>query len=85
MNGPAMSKEAKDMVEAIADCLVEDHTQLMLENERLRRENSILRQELEYRIVSEMLANFDEMSEEECVEHAKQFITWVVLHEEGAE
>lgn len=73
-----------DMVDKIADCLVEDHVELMNENQRLIRENSILRHELKERLVSEWIVNY-EMSEEETEKAAEQYIIQMVAHNEGAE
>jgi len=72
------------MVEKIADCLVADHVELMNENQRLIRENSILRSELKERLVSEWMACYD-MSEERAEENADQYIIHMVAHNEGAE
>lgn len=73
-----------NMVNKIADCLIEDHVELMNENQRLRRENSILRSELKERLVSEWIVNY-EMSEEETEKAADQYIIQMVAHNEGAE
>lgn len=54
------------------------------EVERLRRENSILRQELKFSLVDEIMNMYD-VTEEEADTQAEQQITWLVAHNEGAE
>lgn len=73
-----------DIVNKIADCLVEDHVELMNENQRLIRENSILRSELKERLVSEWMACYD-MTEKMAEESAERFVVHLVAHNEGAE
>lgn len=56
----------------------------MDELEQLRRENSILRQELKDRLVSEWIVNY-EMNEELAEQAAERYIVLMVQHNEGAE
>ena len=74
-----------DMIDKIADCLVEDHVELMNENQRLKRENSILRSELKYRLSSEYWHFSHGMSIEEADHLAERDIVHLVAHNEGAE
>jgi hypothetical protein len=55
------------------------------ENERLRRENAILRQELKHRLEEIYSICYDEMTDDEVEVAAEQHITPLVLHNEGAE
>jgi len=79
-----MGDTAMSMIDKIADCLVEDHVELMNENQRLKRENSILRSELKERLVSEWIVNY-EMDEKIAEEAAEKYIIHMVAHNEGAE
>lgn len=71
-----------NMIDKIADCLVEDHVELMNENQRLKRENSILRYELKERLTSEWLAHY-EMDEKVAEEAAEQYVIHMIAHNEG--
>ena len=73
------------MIEKIADCLVEDHVELMNENQRLIRENSILREELRYRLSNEYWHFSHGMSIEEADRLAERDIVHLINHNEGAE
>ena len=73
------------MVDKIADCLVADHVELMNENQRLIRENSILRQELKLRLSTEHWEMNDGMSDEEADRLAERDIVHMIAHNEGAE
>lgn len=73
------------MVEKIADCLVEDHVELMNENQRLKRENSILRSELKYHLSAEYWNFSHDMSVEEADRLAERDIIHLIAHNEGAE
>jgi len=57
------------------------------ENDRLKRENSVLRSELKHRISSDILFTETDrdMTKEEADAQAEKEITWMVLHNEGAE
>lgn len=57
---------------------------VVTDNERLRRENSILRSELKERLISEWIVNY-EMSEEVTEQAAERYIVQMVAHNEGAE
>jgi hypothetical protein len=70
------------MVDKIADCLVEDHVELMNENQRLKRENSILRSEFKILLVHNNVENYD-MSEDAAEEDAEKWLTHLVAHNEG--
>lgn len=74
-----------DMIEKIADHLVADHVELMNENQRLIRENSILREELKYRLSSEHWEMNHDMSIEEADRLAERDIVGMIAHNEGAE
>ena len=63
---------------------LELYNSVLTDNERLRRENSILRSELKERLVSEWIVNYD-MSEEATEQAAEQYIVQMVAHNEGAE
>lgn len=54
------------------------------EIDRLRRENAILRQELKFAIVDDIM-NMNDVTEEEADSQAEQQITWLIAHNEGAE
>jgi regulator of replication initiation timing len=62
---------------------------LMRENEMLKRENTILRQELKHRISSDILCteapHLLDMTKEQADAQAEKEITWMVAHNEGAE
>ena len=73
------------MVEKIADCLVEDHVELMNENQRLKRENSILRRELKFHLSMEHWKANPGMSNEEADRLAERDIVHLIAHNEGAE
>lgn len=51
---------------------------------RLKRENSILRHELELRLVNEFIDNY-EFSEHDAEVAAERSITHMIAHNEGAE
>lgn len=72
------------MIDKIADCLVADHVELMNENQRLKRENSILRSEFKILLVHNNIENYD-MSEDFAEEDAEKWLTHLVAHNEGAE
>lgn len=55
------------------------------EIERLRRENSILREVLKDHLTANILMAWHEMSDEEAEAQAEKEITWMVQHNEGAE
>ena len=55
------------------------------EIDRLRRENALLRKELHRYLVLDIQRTWLEMSDEEAEEQAEKEITWMVLHNEGAE
>jgi predicted nuclease with TOPRIM domain len=55
------------------------------EIERLKRENAVLREELQYRLEEIYGVCYSEMTDEEAEEAAEQYITHMVLHNEGAE
>lgn len=63
---------------------LELYNSVLTDNERLRRENSILRYELKERLVSEWLAHY-EMDEKVAEEAAEQYIIHMIAHNEGAE
>lgn len=63
---------------------LELYNSVLTDNERLRRENSILRHELKIRLVNEFIENY-EFSEDEAEEAAEREITGIVLHNEGTE
>ena len=62
---------------------------LMRENEALKRENAILKQELKRRISSDILftevPHLLDMTKEEADAQAEKEITWLIAHNEGAE
>ena len=74
-----------DMINKIADCLVEDHVELMNENQRLKRENSILRSELHRLIALDHWELNPGMSDEEADRLAERDIVHLINHNEGAE
>ena len=74
-----------DMIDKIADCLVEDHVELMNENQRLKRENSILRSELRRLIALEHWELNHGMTDEEADRLAERDIIHMVAHNEGEE
>ena len=53
--------------------------------ERLKRENAILREELQWYMTLDIQRTWTEMSDEEADAQAEKEITWLVLHNEGAE
>lgn len=73
------------MIDKIADCLVEDHVELMNENQRLKRENSILRSELHRLIALEHWELNHGMTDEEADRLAERDIVHMIAHNEGAE
>ena len=56
-------------------------------NERLKRENAILRSELKHRISSDIIFTETDrdMTKEEAGAQAEKEITWMIAHNEGAE
>lgn len=58
---------------------------MMNENERLIRENSILREELQYRLEEIYGMCYTEMTDEEIEKAAEQYVIHLVAHNEGAE
>lgn len=55
------------------------------ERERLKRENAILREELQWYMALDIQRTWTEMSDEEAGAQAEKEITHMVLHNEGAE
>jgi len=55
------------------------------EIDRLRRENAILRQKLKKYMTDEMHMYGPDMTDEEAEALVEKEITWMVLHNEGAE
>jgi hypothetical protein len=55
------------------------------ERDRLKRENAILREELQWYMTLDIQRTWTEMSDEEADAQAEKEITWLVLHNEGAE
>ncbi|MGI9142702.1 MAG: hypothetical protein ACR2IJ_05880 [Fluviibacter sp.] len=70
-----------DMIQVLA----EQAAGLRDERDRLHRENSILRQELKYRLSSEHWEMNHDMSIEEADRLAERDIIQMVAHNEGAE
>jgi hypothetical protein len=54
------------------------------EIDRLRRENAILRRELKFALINDIMDTHD-VTEEEADAQAEVEITWLVAHNEGAE
>lgn len=74
-----------NMIDKIADCLVEDHVELMNENQRLKRENAILRKELKFHLSIEHWKANEGVSDEEADRLAERDIVHLINHNEGAE
>jgi hypothetical protein len=70
-----------NLIQVMADELAD----MRDERDRLRRENSILREELQYRLEEIYGICYTEMSDDEAEAAAEQYITQLVLHNEGAE
>lgn len=66
----------------LADCLVADHVELMNENQRLKRENFILRSEFKIWLVDNNVENYD-MSEDAANEDAEKWLTHLIALAKG--
>lgn len=58
---------------------------LLAENAVFRRENALLRKDLQWHLAMDIQRTWLEMSDEEAEERAEQEIAWKILHNEGAE
>ena len=70
-----------NMIQVLTDQLAD----MRDERDRLKRENSILREELQYRLEEIYGICYNEMTDDEAEEVAEAYITQLVLHNEGAE
>ena len=69
------------MIQVMADELADMRDEVA----RLKRENSILREELQYRLEEIYGMCYTEMADDEAEKAAEQYVIHLVAHNEGAE